>query len=286
MLRKKDITIKVTDLDCKEFQNFISPYVDKELKKEEEKKVNNHADLCSHCKTDLVIESTVKKTVATKKIISSTPYKLKLSIFQKLYRKNPVESFFELLKKYFSNPVFAVGLSAAVLIFFYFNFFISKDNSYLTEHFSNNVFAQSVLNFQNARHSKFPSRSIFTDNIEQVSRFLISNGFETPKFPKIGWRLIGAGVNEMNGVKIAHVIYHHDSDLIYVYEAPCSAILKDKKLFLADDLKRRIIDSTYDIIETDSCTVVLSVIDGTFVSFVMENDKDKILSQLLTTLDE
>ncbi len=286
MLRKKDITIKVTDLDCKEFQNFISPYVDKELKKEEEKEVNSHADLCSHCKTDLVIESTVKKTVAKKKIISSAPYELKVSIFQKLYKKNPVESFFKLLKKYFSNPIFAVGFSTAVLIFLYFNFFILKDNSLLTEHFSNNVFAQSVVNFQNARHSKFPPRLIFTDNIEQVSRFLISNGFKTPKFPKTGWRLIGAGVNEMNGVKIAHVIYHHDSDLVYIYEAPCNAILKDKKLFLPDNLKRKIIDSDYNIIETDSCTVVLSVIDGTFVSFVMENDKNEILSQLLSTLDE
>ncbi|MCX8011441.1 MAG: zf-HC2 domain-containing protein [Ignavibacteria bacterium] len=75
-------------MDCKETQEYISGYVDKELSNSEQKKVNEHIHLCDGCRADVEIETKVKEVVVSKKHIEHTPNKLRNLIIFELFSKN------------------------------------------------------------------------------------------------------------------------------------------------------------------------------------------------------
>ncbi|MBM4175053.1 MAG: hypothetical protein FJ213_02620 [Ignavibacteria bacterium] len=271
-------------INCKDFKDKVTPFIDNEIEKENRSSVEKHASLCSDCNLDLVIEKKVKKVIQDQTPLESAPDELKSTIFKKLSHRLFLFRVKELFNSIIKKPVYSLSFGLGLTFLIYAAFF-NKSNDFVSANFSNNVFAQSIVNFNAVKNHKYPSKTILNSNQEAVKGFLISNGFKSPIFPKTKWKLIGAGLNKLNEIIIAHLIYQSDKDIVYIFQAPCSAIIEDKKLFLSESLLENVINKDFEIVETDSCNALLSIIDGTFASFVMDRKSSILMADLLNSFE-
>jgi mycothiol system anti-sigma-R factor len=271
-------------INCKDFRGNVTPFIDNELEKEKRTEVEEHAGRCTDCNKDLVIEKSVKKIVQDKTPVEKTPAELKNKILKKLSNRLILFRVKEYLIWILNRPALSIATAAILVVVIYLGFFRDSSPDFVSENFSSNVFAQSIVNFQNAKAHRYPSRIILNNDHKAVKQFLAANGFKAPVFPNTNWDLVGAGVNQLNEVTIAHFIYKCGNDIVFIYQTPCSAILKDKKLFLSEHLLRNVADRNYKVVKTDSCTVVLTVIEETFMSFVMDKNSDYIVSELIKSI--
>ncbi|MBU2446907.1 MAG: zf-HC2 domain-containing protein [Bacteroidetes bacterium] len=271
-------------INCKDFHDKVTPFIDSELEKEKRTEVEEHAGRCTDCNKDLVIEKRVKKVVHDKTPLEKTPFELRYKIIKRLSNR----LIFFRIKKFviwlFKRPIMSIAAAAILIFIIYIGFFRDTSPDFVSENFNSNVFAQSIISFQNAKVHRYPSKTILNSDQEVVRQFLAANGFKGPVFPKTNWKLFGAGVNQLNSVTIAHLMYKCDDNIVYIYQAPCNAILREKKLFLPETLLKNVVDNDYNVIETDSCTAVLSIIDGTFMSFVMDKNSEYIVSDLIKSI--
>ena len=50
--------------------------------------------------------------------------------------------------------------------------------------------------------------------------------------------LVGASANEYRGMKLAHVVYKHDGQVIYMFQAPYDRVKAGDGLALSDDARQ------------------------------------------------
>ncbi len=273
-------------INCKDFHDEVTPFIDNELDKEKRTDVEVHAEVCPECNHDLVIEKNVKKIVYEKTSHEVTPTELRQTILKRLANRLLLfrikEAFIWLIKK----PVYSIAVIGVLISLILLSYLQNDSNDFVSQNFDKNVVAQSIVNFQNIKSHRYPSKTILNSDLEIIKGFLIANGFNSPIFPKTNWKLIGAGINQAHEIDIAHIVYESNEKTIYIYQVPCSAILKDKKLFLAEALLKNVADQDFYVLETDSCTTVLRVSDGTFASFVMDPGSFSLLSDLIESFKQ
>ncbi len=204
-------------MDCKEFQQYISPLVDNQIDENKRIEAEKHLQQCPSCFFDFKIESIVKKIVSFKFVKTACPDVLKKQIVFSLVSQ---EGFFERLLSYLKIIFFSkyLRLSFAIGLILLLSIIISnpfkKDKEKYYKEFASVVYQ----NCRELKNHNFPEKTIFTTNHDVVKKFISSNGILTPKMPNTDWSIIAAGIESFDKFHAAHLLFKCEEDTVYLME--------------------------------------------------------------------
>ena len=94
-------------------------------------------------------------------------------------------------------------------------------------------------------------------------------------------RLIGGGQNELGGTKLAHIIYKHDSDIVYICQTCWATVQKGEQLSLPQEAKEELVQTGwYSRSQPDGRSVVLWVKGRTLCAAVSRMSREDLLACL------
>lgn len=102
---------------------------------------------------------------------------------------------------------------------------------------ANDVIVQSLSNFH-ALASGTLVPDLVSDEPQNIERFFLGKTEFPVTIPLVGqYRLVGASLNDYSGASLAHLMYKHDNELLYVYQTCWQTVVKGEKLNLSPQAK-------------------------------------------------
>ena len=276
-------------MNCKEFQEYISAFVDNQIDEQTKKQAQNHINICSLCYFDYKIELLAKKIVATKFQKAVCPESLRVKILESLaYNKNLAsqksfqDKFVELFQKIFINKKVRISFALGLILIFsilVFNPFKSPEEKYYKE------FALSVYeNCKNLRNHKYPVKTIFTSNPEQVSQFIFSNGIKNPIMPKTDWIVTVAGIEEENNCVLAHMLFKCEEDTVYMMQCEVDALRNTRYYHLFQKIHNDLKNKTFVKVDHGDCTIIFRLENDVLMTYAMSSHNNHAFEELITSL--
>ncbi len=281
-------------IDCKDIQEQITAAVDLELDPQEQEMVFAHLRVCQSCRYEYEMERTIKNAVRTKVEFLRTPDHLREKILSDLFsRPESVEkrpTVFSRLKQFLKwvqyNPITipAVGMALAALAIF----IIMRDKN------TNGIAENEILHQALVNYSAFCNGNIAvqcsSDDPSVVKSFLRSRApFAVDVHRFKNTQIIGGNISEYEGIKLAHVMYKFEKEIVYVYQAGIEEILKGKSLYarkeILDAIKKqqRYISSFSQ--NSHDCSTVVWEERGILCSAISTLPKNEMLAMLNEPLD-
>lgn len=273
-------------MDCREYQDLISDAVDNRLKSEEMASFLAHGGKCPPCRYEYEIEIVTKSTVHSKAKMLRTPVGLIEYVAEQLERESrgatPLNAGWwdELLSYRAVKPALAFGL-ACILLILILN--LPRNPDVTSSAQSSDVITQSLSNYHSIVRGDIKPQvaSSLPENL--VSFFAGKTDFPVIVPKMKGCNLLGGTSNEYSGIKLAHVMYQHSGEVVYMYQACWETVMKGEKLNLSREAKDEL-QRTGWFTQSDpaGCTVVLWRKDRTLCAAVAHMDKDDLISCLTT----
>ncbi|MBI2427795.1 MAG: hypothetical protein HYV29_03195 [Ignavibacteriales bacterium] len=260
-------------MNCKEFQECACEIVDKRLSDERTQELLRHANVCPHCRYELQALQTVKTVLHEKVHRKSVPAELYYTIVNRAMSESGT-SWFQKLFGIKLNPAIAVVVLAAVLVGAYSLLFpvaSIADES--------NIINQSLENYQAVIGGSIKPQLV--SNHDEVRSFLQKEVNFSVNVPKMKNCKSCAGVLSIfKGVKLAHVVYEMEGNIIYIYQANLDDVMKGDKIGLPENVKVALEDNKWYIEETNNKTVVLWQYKNTLCAAVSKLKKDHLVALL------
>ncbi|MEW5798478.1 MAG: hypothetical protein AB1728_05685 [Bacteroidota bacterium] len=260
-------------MNCKEFQECACEIVDKRLSKERTEELLQHASICPHCQYELRALQSVKTVLHEKVQRKSVPADLYYAILNRTMNESGT-SWFQKLFGFKLNPAIAVVAMAVVLVGAYSLFFpvaSIADES--------NIINQSLDNYQAVIGGTIKPQLV--SNHDEVRSFLQKEVNFSVNVPKMKNCKSCAGVLSIfKGVKLAHVVYEMEGNIIYIYQANLDDVMKGDKIGLPENVKAELEKNKWYIEETNNKTVVLWQYKNTICAAVSKLKKDHLIALL------
>ncbi len=249
----------------------------------------DHAAKCNTCRSDYEMESAVKTIVQTRLKMVKTPEALTESISREICQIDQDQGAAEkkqirarILAFPIIKPMLALLLvSAAVLAFVLSPFGLAPATLA-----GSDVLAYSVSNFHEVLAGLMPPQ-VLSDSPAQVREFLSGKASFPVHVPALdNCTLVGASASEYRGMKLAHVVYKHAGQMIYMVQAPYDRVKAGDGLALSDDAKQELArTASFSNVTPGGETVILWVLGNTLCAAVSRIDRSE-LSRCLTSSDE
>jgi anti-sigma factor RsiW len=232
-------------VDCQQFQQLISPAVDRRLNRLEMEAFVDHAAKCSTCRYDYELESSVKSVVQTRLKMVRTPRAVTDSIARRICqieeeqardeKHRPLSGFFD---RSLVKPLLLFALVCAVVLAVVFSPFGFGTLPALDG--SNDLLSQSVSNFH-AVLAGVLQPQVVSDRPEQL-RVALSERTNFPVHVPVvsSWTLMGGSAIEYRGMQYAHVMYEREGEVIYIFQAPFDRVVSGSELVLSDVAKEEL----------------------------------------------
>ncbi|MDH3252953.1 MAG: hypothetical protein OEM41_09190, partial [Ignavibacteria bacterium] len=212
-------------MECTEFQEQVSAAVDERLPRDVMSAFMEHVGLCPPCGHEYRMQGIVKTMVRKRIRNVETPSDLRARVLSQIVAEPQSSpsiagwSWKALFARPYVRPAIAFALTA-VAVLLYVN--SPQDNSSGIQRASlgaGDVIVQSLNNYRAVMSGKIKPQ-VVSDKPETVLTFF-SGKTEFPVLvPHLkSCNLVGGVLNDYSGVPLAHVVYTHDKDLIYMYQA-------------------------------------------------------------------
>jgi anti-sigma factor RsiW len=234
-----------------------------------------HAEACPLCRAEYENEAVTKNLIRSRVRMQRTPSDLMVRITDLLdrERRQPASAFRRwwsgVLTMPYLRPVLAFGAACLAVIL------LLRGEGPAP----GSVIDQSFANY----------RAVVAGNITpQVLDSLPARvaGFFTGKttFPVHVPRLrhaslVGGVLNDYDGIPLAHLVYRHGSDIVYVYQACWNEVQRGDRLQIPDDVRERLRQTGwYSATRPDGYSIVLWADDSTLCSAVAKMPKDDLVA--------
>jgi hypothetical protein len=274
-------------VDCIEFEEQISPAVDRLLQREAMDSFVQHAQLCPSCRNEYELESITKTLICNKAKMVRPPGDLVQSISGRLEREERATStetkgrWKSIVASPRARPALAiVGGCIVVLLLF----IVSQRTPDLNPPAVNplsNVINQSLANYQAVVSGAIQPQHVSNNPEHLISFFAGKTDFPVLVPQLTGCTLVGGVLNEHAGTTLAHVVYMHEGNIVYMYEACWETVRNGQKLHLPQAIKEGLLRTGW-FAEThpDGKTVVLWTKGNTLCAAVARMNKEELLACL------
>jgi len=274
-------------VSCKHFQEQISGAVDKNLLRHEMDSFLGHIGKCPQCRYEYETESATKAIVQRRARVVRAPVALVQQISERLAHETatintiPPNRFSSFVQRAYAKPAiaFAVACIAVVLLL---NDGGKKEDALQEAGFAaSDIVLQSLSNYHAVVTGEIKPQMV-SSQTEPLAHFFSDKTDFPVLFPKMkDCKLVGGVFNEYFGSKLAHVVYSHNSKVIYVYQTCWETVMKGEPLHLSDDVKQALettgwFSQTHD----DGRTVVLWKKERTLCAAVAHMSKEDLIACL------
>ena len=274
-------------MTCQEFLEYITDAVDRHLPPELHASFSDHDCKCPECHDEFVLEGITKSAVQAHLVKLPTPPTLLASVLSQLRREPSEENrqsrarwWSRLWSSVFLKPLigFAVACAAVVLLLTRSQQF---SPSSLFSPPDNNVIRQSLSNYH-ALVSGDIKLQLVSNEPELLRRFFDGKTEYPVLLPAMKeCTLVGGVVNNYSGTMLAHVVYRHDSGIVYMYQACWSTVMKGEKLKLPESAQSALKRTGWFVeADPDGDTIVLWRKGNTLCAAVAHMPKENLIACL------
>lgn len=272
-------------MDCKEFQQYISPLVDNQIDDTKKLEAEKHLQECFSCFFDFKIESLVKKIVSFKFYKANCPEILKNQIIYSLVAQRRFsERILSNLKLFFFSKYLRFAFAIGLILILSITLFKPFENNNKKKNYKE--FAVVVYNnCKELKNHNFPEKTIFTNNNEVVKKFISLNGILTPKMPNTDWKIIAAGIESFDNFHAAHLLFQCEEDTVYLMEfdinkAKYSGYLNFINKIYSDLKDKKFIKLTYS-----EYLIVLRIEENILMAYAINANNQHPYEELIASLE-
>jgi len=273
-------------MNCSSANALFGDALDGELTSGIRSALSEHLQHCLPCRKAYELESITKSTVRHECPRVSTPPETVQSVVAAIEREaeSPV-SIVAWVHEVFTVRRLMPALVASIAIAVFLVFFDQPLDTPLLESdahtASNDVIFQSLQNFARLEKGELRPARIAT-KAEDVHNFLDSTGMDFAVIhPMDCCKSYGATTSEYGGIRLAHVVYTLDGDVVYVYQVRKSHVLEGSTLIMPPAARTSLQKTGwYTDPRHPECNVVLWISDQTLCVAVSSMKKDEMLALL------
>ncbi len=231
-------------VNCREFSHCITPAVDGRLSGKDQTSFQEHARLCPSCRHDYEEERSLAALIRARLRPVRVPDGLLSSILAGTLASDVprgpghVRVFADFLRRPRTAPVVAFVLSFAAIVFILSRHAPPADGLETAGFVSgSDIEHQSATNYEAVLNGKIVPQ-VISDRPENVRNYFEGKtGFPVYIPAMKECTLVGGSVNEYHGMRLAHVLYKHGLQFIYLYQACRESVMKGDTLHLSREAK-------------------------------------------------
>lgn len=250
---------------------------------------DRHIDACPPCRARYELERMCKTIVGKKLTMVHTPADVRMNVRDILRgeaKATSVDSAESWIDRLLSNralaPVLVTGL-ALIAVFFFLSRPTQVPEDFTAYPSPSDIVQQSMDNFSLIMAGDLKP-SMTACSPDSVMTYLHTAGipFSAKVLRLKDCQSYGAIVNEVNGARLAHIVYaFSDTDILYVYEAAKEEAWKGTSLSLTGEAKQALEETGwYFTTDKGRRNVVLRTINGTLISAVSSMPRDEMMALL------
>jgi len=273
-------------MTCQEFQELLTAAADQVLPTQFQEAFSEHARKCFPCRNEFELESATKAAVALHVRMLPIPTGLLDAVRTALALEGAASGpehpswWSRLWSGAYMKPFigFAVACVAVLLILARAEHRPEGGTALPAEA---NVIIQSLSNYHAVVNGNIKPQMISSEP-ELLRRFFSGKTEFSVFIPAMKeCTLVGGVVNDFSGTMLAHVMYRHDSGIVYMYQACWNTVMKGDKLRLPEEAKVEL-QRTGWFTEThpDGDTVVLWRKGNTLCAAVARMSKQNLIACL------
>ena len=274
-------------MNCREFSHCITPAVDSRLSGKDQELFQEHARLCSSCRHDYEEERSLAALIRARLQPARVPDGVLATILARTLNSDappvsrPARAFADLLRRPRTAPVIAFVLSFAVIVFVLSRRPPSGGLEAAGFVPGSDIVRQSASNYEAMLKGEIVPQ-VVSDRPESVrTYFQGKTGFPVFIPAMKECTLIGGIANDYHGMHLAHVLYKHGLQFIYLYQACRESVMKGDTLHLSRDAKNDL-DRTgwHCCTAPDGAAVVLWVRGRTLCAAVAPMNSEHLMAHL------
>jgi anti-sigma factor RsiW len=267
--------------ECTEYHQLVTAAVDNRLEHQEREALETHLHGCGQCRREFELQSLTKTFLANRTTPLPTPHHVREGICRNVLQMVPSAEGTSWIfsQQRFVRPAFAIGVACLALLLWVMN--PSPNVEHTQAGFSSDVIFQSLANYRGVIAGDITPQVVSERNDEVRSFFTDKTTFPV-LVPRIkDCTLLGGVLNEHAGFPLAHLLYRHGDDIIYVYQACWETIQQGKTLYLdasiCDQLNRT---GWYSMSGPEDQTVVLWLKGRTLCAAVSRLTREDLIACL------
>ncbi|MCK5572873.1 MAG: zf-HC2 domain-containing protein [Bacteroidetes bacterium] len=272
-------------MDCREFQGLISAAVDRYLSSEELEIFLEHAKKCPPCQDEYESEITTKHVVQSRTRMVKTPVAVARVISDTLERETASRRahreprWREILRKPLMKPALALALVVVMFLLYMDNSPQRTDQFIQASLPGNDVILQSFANYLDVETGAIKPQVVSTQPERVKDYFMGKTQFPVLVRAMRECTLVGAVLNEYSGAPLAHVVYKHAGQIVYLYQACWETVQEGDQLRLPDSVRFALKESgVYTETRSDGRTIALWTDGETLCAAVSRLDRDALLA--------
>jgi len=231
-------------VNCREFSHCITPAVDGRLSATDQSSFQEHARLCPPCRRDYEEERGLAALIRARLRPVRVPAGVLASILAGTLESDaprgpgPARAFADLLRRPRTTPVVAFLLSFAAIVFILSRHAPPPHGVEIAGFVSgSDIEHQSASNYEAVLKGTIVPQ-VVSDRPENVRNYFEGKtGFPVYIPAMKECTLVGGIANEYHGMRLAHVLYKHGLQFIYLYQACRESVMKGDTLHLSREAK-------------------------------------------------
>jgi anti-sigma factor RsiW len=272
---------------CKECQELITPAVDQCLGEQERTEFSGHLAQCASCRREYELERRTKALVQHRAPMVATPVELSRAVRAMVRREAEAggdrqESLWRrLVPRSVAHPALAAAVVLAALIVLWPSSEETPSPVSEASVAGADIVGEGFANFERLLSGAIRPQ-LETSEPERVRTFF--SGRTT--FPVLvpltrQCTLIGAVFNEYGGVPLAHTVYRHNDQILYVYQTCWETVQRGSPLVLPEKVREAMQEKgMYTETRDDGSTIAVWTDGRTLCAAVAHMDRDGLLACL------
>ena len=269
-------------MDCKEALEFVTPAVDGKLDASSLTQLEDHIKLCLSCRDEFELERMTKQLVHHRlpnlQIPAGLHQRISSLISQETSaRKEGRFAFGNIFLRPVWKPALAALSVVAIVVFLLIPF--EPQHSHARP-IDGDIVNQTYNNFGKVLNGSF-APAITSDDPEELKTYFAKNADFKVQVPQLKrCKLMGAKYSNYNNENIAHLIYKHKQNIIYLYQTSLRAVTDRNSLRLPDDARDEVVQHRgwYYEKQCPKCTLVVWSVDSTICCAVSDMEKLQLLT--------
>jgi hypothetical protein len=273
---------------CSDFQQRITPAVDRLLDPSEQEDFLEHAGNCPPCRADYEMELSTKGLVCRCLKMQRTPSGVVASTLEALTREERRPWFRSrvwwrwILEQPFAKPAIAVAIAGIAFVIL-----MARPGGSLTGVFresspaGNDIIAQSLVNYQRVLSGVIAPQMV-TGDADEIHRFLGERTTFPVMVPRTpDWTLVGGAVNDHGGVPLAHIVYRSGTGTLYVAETCWKTVQRGDILRLPEEVRTQLLATGWYAVDlAHGESLVLWATDRTLCAAVSAMPKEELRDRM------
>ncbi len=273
-------------MNCSDAKALFGDALDGALKPESRSAFFDHLQVCFSCRKAYELESIAKSVVHDHCPHVAVPPDVIRSVSEAIEREvehpSPILSW---VQEVFTTRRLIPALVGSIAIAVFLVFFNQPLETPLLESdahtASNDVIFQSLQNFARLEKGELKPARIAT-RAEDVHNYLDSTGTDfAVVHPMDCCKSYGAATSEYDGIRLAHIVYTLDGDVMYVYQVRKAHVLEGSALIMPPAARTSLRKTGwYTDPHHPLCNVVVWIADEALCVAVSSMKKDEMLALL------